>query len=119
MPELDYKTVTAPRRLRKVKGVKGADELLAYTIGELIEEQAAEGWRYLRADRFVVEEKTGFFSSVKTVERTVLVFARERRRRTQAAAQASYDQPAPAQPQEPLSAAPAYDDAPGLGGARD
>ncbi|MEL6794098.1 MAG: DUF4177 domain-containing protein, partial [Pseudomonadota bacterium] len=69
MSDMDYKTIIAPRKARKVKGVRGAEERFAYTIGEIIEEQAAEGWTYLRSDTFPVEEKNGFFSAPKTVER--------------------------------------------------
>lgn len=116
MAELDYKTIAAPRRLKRVKGVKPGEELLAYTISEIIEEQAAEGWRYLRADRFVVEEKAGFFSGPKTIERTVMVFTRERRRTMKAASQAQ-SQPH-AGPGEPMLAEPEPGFAPEIGGAR-
>ena len=71
MADLEYKTIAAPRRAQKVKGVRGADERYAYTIGEIIEEQAAKGWRYLQADTFHFEEKAGFFSASKNVSRTV------------------------------------------------
>lgn len=101
--ELEYKTITAPRRLRKVKGVKGRDELLAYTIGELISAEAAEGWRYLRTDSFTIEEKSGFFSKPATVQRSVLVFARELRRQPRPSA----PEPAPAlQPVQASAPAP-------------
>ena len=43
--ELEYKTIAAPRKAPKVKGVRGADERLAYAIGEIIQGEAAEGWR--------------------------------------------------------------------------
>lgn len=98
--ELEYKTITAPRRLRKVKGVKGRDELLAYTIGELISAEAAEGWRYLRTDSFMIEEKSGFFSKPATVQRSVLVFARELRRQPRPSA----PEPAPAPALQPVQA---------------
>ena len=104
MTEIEYKTIAAPRRVRKVKGVKGKDELAAYAIGEIIQEQAAEGWRYLRADTFSIEEKSGMFSGWREVERTVLVFSRELRRTAFAAPQA---QPQPAAPIAAPQPAPA------------
>lgn len=126
MTEMDYKTIAAPRRARKVKGVKGADERYAYTVGEIISEQAAEGWMYLRSDAFQIEEKSGFFSSAKSVTRTVMVFGKERRRQTARPANQPAAQPAPVTAPAPaVSPAPAVTanaaptaPAPELGGAR-
>lgn len=69
-----YKTVAAPRRLKKVKGVKGQDALLAHSVEDLISVEAAQGWEYLRADTFPVEEKGGMFSKPVVTERALLVF---------------------------------------------
>jgi len=69
-----YKTVAAPRRLKKVKGVKGQDALLAHSVEDLIAVEAAQGWEYLRADTFPVEEKGGMFSKPVVTERALLVF---------------------------------------------
>ena len=120
MAEMEYKTVAAPRRVRKVKGVKGRDELLAYAIGEIIQQQAVEGWRYLRADRFQVEEKSGFFSTRQTVERSVLVFGRELRRSGLSSASKPTAAPAPPPAPSPAPApvaAPAATDAETFGSA--
>lgn len=69
-----YKTVAAPRRLKRVKGVKGQDALLSHSVAELIAAEAAQGWEYLRADTFPVEEKGGMFSKPVVTERALLVF---------------------------------------------
>lgn len=131
MSGYSYKTVAAPRRLKKVKGFKGKDALLAHAVEELIAVEAAQGWEYLRADSFPVEEKGGMFSKPVVTERAVLVF-----RKAVAAQQyqqpAVAPQPAPApqpatqpapQPQrtEPHMAAGADEpsSAPSVGGAND
>ena len=74
MTGYNYKTIAAPRRLKKVKGVKGQDALLAHSVEELIAVEAAQGWEYLRADTFPVEAKGGMFSKPVLTERAVLVF---------------------------------------------
>lgn len=74
MTGYNYKTIAAPRRLKKVKGVKGQDALLAHSVEELIAVEAAQGWEYLRADTFPVEAKGGMFSKPVVTERAVLVF---------------------------------------------
>lgn len=74
MTGYNYKTIAAPRRLKKVKGVKGQDALLAHSVEELIAVEAAQGWEYLRADTFPVEAKGGMFLKPVVTERAVLVF---------------------------------------------
>ena len=91
-----YKTVAAPRRLKKIKGVKGKDALLARTVEDLIAVEAAQGWEYQRTDTFPVEEKGGLFSKSSVETRAVLIFRK---------AVAS----APAQPvAQPMAAAPQH-----------
>ena len=119
MADLEYKTIAAPRRAQKVKGVKGADERYAHTIGEIIDEQAAKGWRYLQADTFHFEEKNGFFSAARSVARTVLIFCRDRAQpvAAQPPAAAPARRAAPAEPAFSADAEPAPAAAPQLGGA--
>lgn len=101
-----YKTVAAPRRLKKVKGVKGQDALLAHSVEDLIAVEAAQGWEYLRADTFPVEEKGSWFSKLAVTERAVLVFRKPiavqpaQPAPQQAAPARPAPHPAPAQPQE-------------------
>ncbi|MEL6793624.1 MAG: hypothetical protein AAFP78_09235, partial [Pseudomonadota bacterium] len=79
-----------------------------------------------------VEEKNGFFSAPKTVERAVMIFGRQRRRQPARAPEPVAAQPAPRQP-GPIAApvpaptrapaphvetAPEAATAPELGGAR-
>lgn len=74
MAEYRYKTVAAPRRAKKTRGVRGADALLAHAMGELLSREAADGWEYVRTDSLPVEEGGGFFSRSRTVWRAVIVF---------------------------------------------
>ncbi len=76
MSAFEYKVVTAPRKARKVKGVRGTDERYAVNLTELMNRQAADGWEYQRAESLPVDEKTGIMG--KTQERyiNVLVFRR-------------------------------------------
>lgn len=76
MSSAEYKTVPAPRRVKKIKGVKGSEETLAKMIEDIITEQASSGWDYVRTDTFPVEEKPGWFSSRETVMKGVMVFKR-------------------------------------------
>ena len=96
----DYKTVAAPRRPGKFKGIKGPDAF-ARTIEEAISAEAGAGWEYLRADTLPCEEKPGFFSRRQTVLHTILIF-----RRARAHAVDPVDEPAFA-PQAVPAAAPA------------
>lgn len=81
MSSAEYKTVPAPRRVKKIKGIKGAEANLAKMVEEIISEQASSGWAYLRTDTFPMEERRGLFSSRETVMRGVMVFQRISRAR--------------------------------------
>lgn len=74
MAEYRYKTVAAPRRAKKTRGVRGADALLAHAMGEIISRESVDGWEYVRTDSLPVEEGGGFFSRPKTTWRAVIVF---------------------------------------------
>ncbi len=97
MSDLQYKTVAAPRRIKKMRDVKGKDAQIARAVQDVIQAETADGWRYLRTDVFPVEEAGGWFSKPQVVNRAVLVFAR------------AMPQPAAQRPisQAPMSQAPA------------
>lgn len=76
MSQFEYKTIAAPRRVKRIKGVKGREAQLAQAIEDIIREQARTGWEYHRADTFQTEESGGFFSKAMTVDRTIMVFRR-------------------------------------------
>ncbi len=70
-----YKVIPAPSKGRKSPGVKGAEARFAHGLEEAMNEMAAEGWEYLRADILPSEERQGL-TSTATVYRSVLVFRR-------------------------------------------
>ncbi len=78
MTHYDYKVVPAPKRAKKVKGVRGAEDLFAMTLTDAINEVARQGWEYVRAEHLPAEAPGGWFRSGKSGEQTVLVFRRGR-----------------------------------------
>ena len=102
MSDFEYKTVAAPRRVKKVRGVKGRDAQLAHMIAETITAEATNGWRYMRTDTFEAEEKSGWFSKTQIVRRSVMVFARAAQRPTsQHRAPERVPEPEPRAPRTP------------------
>lgn len=77
MTQYEYKIVPAPRKGRKAKGVKGNEARFAYAIEGLMNEYAADGWEFLRAEVLPSDERQGL-TSVQTVYRDLLVFRRPR-----------------------------------------
>jgi hypothetical protein len=77
MQTYEYRVVPAPKRSKRIKGVKGAAGRFAAVLMETMNEQAAEGWEYLRSDSLPVEEKPGLLKSRVETYQTVLVFRRE------------------------------------------
>jgi hypothetical protein len=78
MSHYDYKVVPAPKRAKRVKGVKSAEELFALTLTEAINEVARQGWEYVRAEHMPAEASRGWFRSSAAEDQTVLVFRRPR-----------------------------------------
>lgn len=77
MANYEYKVVPAPARGEKTRGIKGAEGRFAFAIERLMNEMAAEGWEYQRAETLPSEERHGLTSS-QTVWRNLLVFRRPR-----------------------------------------
>lgn len=75
MQQYEYKVVPAPRRGQKAKGAKGTDERFALTLQTVMNDLAAKGWEYLRAETLPSEERSGLTGRT-TVEQSVLVFRR-------------------------------------------
>ncbi|UWQ97170.1 DUF4177 domain-containing protein [Rhodobacteraceae bacterium M385] len=70
----EYKIVPAPEKARKQRGLKGA-ALFAHSVEALMNELAADGWQYLRADTLPQEERSGLTNKTTTY-RNLLVFQR-------------------------------------------
>ncbi|MFS4582655.1 DUF4177 domain-containing protein [Phaeobacter sp. C3_T13_0] len=75
MQAFEYKVVPAPAKGTKAKGVKTAEARFANSIDILLNEMAAEGWEYQRAELLPSEERSGLTSST-TNWRNVLIFRR-------------------------------------------
>lgn len=133
MPRYEYKVVPAPAKGQKSKSVKTPEGRFALSVEEVLNEMAALGWDYQRAELLPSEERTGLTGST-TNWRNVLVFRRALEEESQVltapvldapgrpvpitapAPIAAHsptphlsDQPAKAPPQDPPLTAPAHD----------
>ncbi|WP_417743499.1 hypothetical protein [Salipiger sp.] len=75
MTQYQYKVVPAPAKGEKAPGVKAAEDRFARAIERLMNEMAADGWEFQRAELLPSEERSGLTSS-QTVWRNLLVFRR-------------------------------------------
>ena len=71
----EYKVVPAPTRGKKARGLKSPAERFANALSAVMNEQAAEGWDYLRTDTLPSEERSGLAGRT-TVFQNMLVFRR-------------------------------------------
>ena len=78
MTHYDYKVIPAPKKVKRVKGVSGAEELFAVTLTDAINEVARQGWEYVRAEHLPAEAPRGWLRAAVTDEQAVLVFRRPR-----------------------------------------
>lgn len=104
----EYKVVPAPEKARKQRGLKGA-ALFAHAMEELMNELAADGWQYLRADTLPQEERSGLTTRTTTY-RNLLVFQRV----IEEPVEVAPPSPAPAPPVH-APPAPDEDDLPDIG----
>ena len=96
MPQYEFKVVPAPRRGEKARGVKTTEDRFALALTTLMNDLGRDGWDYLRADSFPVDERAGF-TGTKTTQHLLLVFRRVIEVATPAA-------PAPVAPAAPAPA---------------
>lgn len=75
MSQYEYKVLPAPAKGKKAKGIRGPEARFAHVLEETLNQLAAEGWEYLRAETLPSEERHGL-TSVSTTFRSVLVFRR-------------------------------------------
>ena len=75
MSEYEYKVVAAPTKGVKAKGVRTAEDRFSHALETKMNELAAEGWEYRRAEALPSVERSGL-PSTKTVWHNVLVFRR-------------------------------------------
>ena len=75
MQQFEYKVVPAPVKGTKAKGVKGPEGRFANSIEALLNDLAAQGWEFQRAELLPSEERAGL-TGTATHWRNVLVFRR-------------------------------------------
>lgn len=75
MSRYEYKVVPAPQKGQKTKGVKTAEGRFALSVEAVLNEMAASGWEYQRAELLPSEERSGLTGST-TNWRNVLIFRR-------------------------------------------
>ncbi|MDA5094439.1 DUF4177 domain-containing protein [Aliiroseovarius sp. KMU-50] len=73
----EYRVIPAPTKGQKAKGVKSAEDRFAYAMSEILNQMAADGWDYQRAETLPSEERKGLTGKTTTF-RNLLVFRRER-----------------------------------------
>lgn len=75
MQEFEYKVVPAPHKGTKAKGVKTPQDRFAYSIETVLNQMAAEGWDYQRAELLPSDERAGL-TGTTTNWRNLLIFRR-------------------------------------------
>ncbi|QOL80677.1 DUF4177 domain-containing protein [Pseudooceanicola spongiae] len=75
MTQYDYKVMPAPTRGTKARGIKTAEGRFANAFEELLNEMAAKGWEYQRAETLPQEERQGLTGTSSSF-RNLLVFRR-------------------------------------------
>ncbi|MFQ1699798.1 DUF4177 domain-containing protein [Loktanella agnita] len=71
----EYKVVPAPVRGLKGKGVRSTEDRFANALETAMNELAADGWEYIRADTLPCEQREGLVGKT-TVFQNMLVFRR-------------------------------------------
>ncbi|WP_417243128.1 DUF4177 domain-containing protein [Celeribacter sp.] len=90
MAKFEYKSIPAPKKGEKAKGVKGSDGRMAQAMTSVLNDMGALGWEYLRADTLPLEERAGLTSKAVHYY-TVLVFRREMAAAAPAQSESSLD----------------------------
>ena len=75
MRSFEYKAVPAPTTGTKAKGVKTREDRFALSMSNVLNEMAAEGWEYVRAEMLPLEERKGL-TGTQTTYQNVLIFRR-------------------------------------------
>ena len=73
----EYKVIPAPVRGLKAKGLKTAEDRFANALQSAMNDLAALGWEYVRADTLPCEQREGLMGKT-TVYQNMLVFRKER-----------------------------------------
>ncbi len=74
--QFEYKVVPAPTRGKKARGLKTPADRFALALSEVMNELAAEGWEYQRAETLPSEERSGLTGRSR-VDHNLLIFRRK------------------------------------------
>jgi hypothetical protein len=72
----EYKTVGAPEKGKRQRGARSQSDRCAVAFDEVLQDEAVDGWEYLRTDLLPVTERAGWFGRKHEVHRAVMVFRR-------------------------------------------
>jgi hypothetical protein len=75
MNNFEYKVVTAPHQGKKARGVKTTADRFALALSDVLNEMAAEGWEYVRAETLPCDERRGL-TGTQTTFQNMLIFRR-------------------------------------------
>ncbi|MEM9212581.1 MAG: DUF4177 domain-containing protein [Pseudomonadota bacterium] len=75
----EYKVIPAPRRGKRGPGVKGPAGKFAYALQDALNDLAASGWEFVRAETLGADEREGMMRKKVETFHGVLVFRREAR----------------------------------------
>lgn len=75
MPAYEYSVIPAPNRGEKARGAKTGADRFALALTATLNDMAADGWEYVRAETLPSEERAGLTGRA-TVYHNVLVFRR-------------------------------------------
>lgn len=78
MAHFEYKTVPAPTRANKIKGIKGDADRMALTLDELLNTEAQKGWHYAGSESLPCARRKGLFGGAEMVATSFLIFRREK-----------------------------------------
>ena len=73
MRKFEYKAIPAPHQGTKARGVKSTGDRFALSMTELLNEMAAEGWEYVRAETLPCDERKGL-TGTQTTYQNILIF---------------------------------------------
>lgn len=71
----EYKVIPAPERADRIKGLKRPEDRFAHKVEEVLNDMAAAGWSFLRAESLPGEERRLLRS--QSMVHNILVFYRE------------------------------------------
>ena len=78
MQAFEYRAVPAPSRGKKARGAKTTGDRFALAMTDILNEMAAEGWDYVRAETLPCDERKGL-TGTQTTEQNLLIFRRRLR----------------------------------------